>query len=128
VFREKSRQVKGIRGRILVADPEFRDNSRDEGRRRIIEGRVPHGNCFRRHLHARGAAELLGGPFFDFDGVAGWGVQVAAGGGRCHEKGRAMVCRRDGQLVGADLVGAVAVRRYPICAHHHLSKPRVFVG
>ncbi len=97
-------------------DSRLGDDGRDEVVRRHIEGRVPDGDSLRGRRNAADMGDLFRFPFLDGDRVAigKRGIDRGKGGGDV--KRDPVGARQDGQGVGPDLVGRVAVGGDPVGA------------
>src|ERR1700754_2460865 len=92
----------------------FRDDAADEPRGRDIERRVVDCDAVRGRLSAETMGDFGGGALFDGNLVAGGEGEIEGGGGGGHVERDAVGVGEDGDAVGADFVGGVAVGGDPV--------------
>src|SRR5439155_3520772 len=98
----------------LAGNPALRDDRRHELARRDVKGGVEDANTARRDLPIEDVRHLASRSFLDGDLLATGAVEVDRGDGGGDVERNGVAVRQDGERVGTDIVGDVAVRRGPI--------------
>ena len=118
LFRYKFHGFQGL-GVGLAQDSALGDDCGDVLCRSYVEGGVADADAVGRKLLPSMVRDFGGAAFFNGNLVPSFGGAVDGGPGSGDVKGDAVFFGQDGDRVGADLVGHVAVGGDAVCAHDH---------